>query len=65
MKLLYVVALAFQIELTSETSVDASKAGRRPKFELNGILSVGNIIRADPHHRRKLSRTIPEEVAET
>ena len=38
MKLPYVVAFAFQIELPRETSVDARRTGRRPKVELNGIL---------------------------
>lgn len=38
MKLPYVVAFAFQIELPRETRVDARSTGRRPKVELNGIL---------------------------
>lgn len=55
-KLLYVVAFAFQIELTSDTSVEASKAGRRPKLELKGILLEDKDIRAGGHHGRTFGK---------
>ena len=44
MKLLYVLASAFQIELTRQRRVDARSTGRRPNVELKGILWLDKLV---------------------
>ena len=44
MKLPYVVALAFHIELLRERRVEARSTGLRPNVELNGILHMARIV---------------------